>query len=153
MVQTRPPQLDLNLLFASFWAHLAPFRVHFRLPWPHLAPLSSLFAPFSTNLARCCSFLLQHAPSCRHLGTILPPLTLNLPQKGPTEEPNASKASPQTLKFIETHQEKLGFRENHNFRPRAQKIAPKARSMTPKAPKMSPNDPPRPPKRPPKPPK
>jgi hypothetical protein len=45
-----------------------------------------------------------------------------LPQKGPTEEPNASKASAQTLKFIETNIRKNKvFVKISNFDPRLKK--------------------------------
>ena len=85
-----------------------------------------MFLPFCPLFDLLGSILPLFALTCGHLGTVLPPLTLNLPQKGPTEEPKASKASPQTLKFIEKHTEKHCFRENLNFRPEAQKAAPKA---------------------------
>ena len=78
-----------------------------------------MFLPFGPLFDILGSILPLFAPTCGHLGTILPPLTLNLPQKGPTEEPKASKASPQTLKIIEKHEEKQGFRENLDFRPKA----------------------------------
>ena len=115
-------------------------------------PSGPLWAPFWTPKWTPLSFRkLTFSHFFRHFFTFVALEGQTGPQGRPRHQNGAQKGapgpkmtrfpSPWTLKILKKHKEFIGFRENHDFRPRHQKVCSKASKMSsnypPGAPKVA----------------